>query len=1038
MCTVLPDGTVELAAGAALEPLPRLAGQKPGVAYALLPAGLPLPPGGGAYLLELSVPTEAPAEPVASDGAPAIDGAAAPAAPSAPMPPRTAVIVAYLDAFGRAFSVGSVQAAPPARTPEVRFVCYAKTSPHTGCVEVATAKTKTARLAEYDEAPDGTLSLAGMRADLGIEPANLSPAVACAAAFLALWLFPRSEGVPLGSIGVKDVLAHLNAPNLFETVDLLVADARQGEAHPLLAPPGLVTYTAYNLRAAGLEHLKATDLVPPKDLEGLDGLKPSMFLGGLPEADRPERDGSDVSDGGDGAPQGPAVVATAHVTVAPGADLLESIQRALEESGITGLAFMGGTGPNGEKVPAIPSVRLVRTSAYANLFYVAFDRKQVGADGARKLLEAESILNRFVLMAEALDRAGAVQAASWGQAAELDAWLVDRIGALAEPYLDGTVAGVERADTGSADLDVRLTFARGCEKLRLPYRLEYGFRFDAASGDLVVDVETPSSLLMPRVVWLGGDEGTGVDAVAPCDADAAGASWRERTYAEREGMASRYALHLAVVVAAVAFWSGAQVERVTVNCTRGMGSAAGVDGLVVDDSGLPRDPTGEGGPSCVLTLQAERASFARSLATPGQRAAFNDDPFAFVAALRHAYTLDASWHLGRVRPLYALDDARLHAQGPDVQPEFDERAFTDRGARLLGVRHVDDLAIYENAARRKAADEVAGAFASDGKEAALAALKDAHDRTENLLVRDACLRVRAGIEDGTYTAESKRQITEAMTDIYGLQAGSRAAYRTLHSDPAQARRRVEAMLAAVDERVLFADTATRRYRYFDSYASRVIYGARCDETADGRELRLCADEYYLCHYRLAALLADSLDDGEEAIAHARRCVELGPSVAASYLRLARCYFCVFDYLSEVDVLKQMLRIAWNPTDVGLALYWMAYALCLTDRREAGMACYQRCIEYDRSLTEVAATEAADFLQRRGEKPRTYTDREVEALLSAEGIDLGQVDRNAELLVQAAGALVDTGSFGFARNLLGAAESVLRDDAMPPVLESLEE
>ena len=71
-------------------------------------------------------------------------------------------------------------------------------------------------------------------------------------------------------------------------------------------------------------------------------------------------------------------------------------------------------------------------------------------------------------------------------------------------------------------------------------------------------------------------------------------------------------------------------------------------------------------------------------------------------------------------------------------------------------------------------------------------------------------------------------------------------------------------------------------------------------------------------------------------------------------------------------------------------------------------------------------------------PHLQAGREVEALLAREGIDLGQVGRNADVLVQAAGALADVGAYGFARNLLGAAEATLRDDAMPPVFESLEE
>ena len=54
-----------------------------------------------------------------------------------------------------------------------------------------------------------------------------------------------------------------------------------------------------------------------------------------------------------------------------------------------------------------------------------------------------------------------------------------------------------------------------------------------------------------------------------------------------------------------------------------------------------------------------------------------------------------------------------------------------------------------------------------------------------------------------------------------------------------------------------------------------------------------------------------------------------------------------------------------------------------------------------------------------------------------GIDLAEVDANIEFLVQAAGAVADARSYGLARNLLSSAEMALHDDAMPPVLESLE-
>ena len=60
-----------------------------------------------------------------------------------------------------------------------------------------------------------------------------------------------------------------------------------------------------------------------------------------------------------------------------------------------------------------------------------------------------------------------------------------------------------------------------------------------------------------------------------------------RGYAEREGLATRYALHLMGVVAAVAFWAGEGVLTVGVNCWHGFGSSAGVDELMARDDGQP-------------------------------------------------------------------------------------------------------------------------------------------------------------------------------------------------------------------------------------------------------------------------------------------------------------------------------------------------------------------------------------------------------------------------------------------------------------------
>lgn len=1029
---VLPDATVRPAPSARLCELPRLAGQDSRASYALLRDDALLPPGGAAYVVSYAAPSADPAP----DASPAAGCDPRPE-PLASTPACT--VVAYVDAFGRAFSAGGVLSAPPARVPDVRLARYAEPRSCTGYIEVVVAKGKTARLAEYAEGESGLVRIVAPRVDFGTDLADLDPVEACAVSFLALWLFPRKAGVSLGSMSVRDALAHLRAPGLFEAIDLFLADVRQSEAHPLLQPPGLVVYAAANLRAAGLEGLDPSELAPRVGRgDSLAAVDVASLLDGLPFA-------VGAPDGAAPGSQAAAPAASEPPSPAPGT-LIDSIRRALEASGIAGVTFLaaGAAGDAGA-----PSVRLVRAGAHANMFHVAFDRNQVSADGARRLLEAESILNRFALMVEELDRVGAVQTATWGQVAGLDAWLVDGIGRLADPYLDATVEGFERPQTQSADLDARIAFARGCELLRLPMRLEYGYRFDASCASLVVDVECPSSALMPWIVAL--------DDATPFSQEDAGSSWRARSYAEREVLATRYALHLAVLMAAVGFWAQGCVSYVTVNCWHGTGSSRGVDELAPLGAGMVRGPV-MGEPACVASLRFERAAFAAALADERQRAAFRDDPLSFAervcrpeGAAGNAHgmpaagpcacrlQLDDDAHLCRVEPLRDLGDCAPRPDAAPRRPDLDARPFDDRARELLGVSRICDMAIYEQAARDAVADEIADAFELEGREAALAAARDAHDRTENPLMRQACLRVAEGIESGMLTRQSRRQITEALVDVYGLQAGMRRVHGMLPDDAAGACRQLDRMLAELDERVVFADTDTRRYRYFDSYASRALYGMRLPEARDGRELRLVADEYYLCHYRLATMLSESLDHAEDAIAHARRCVELGPSVAASYLRLARCYFSVFDYLSEIDVLRDMLRIAWNPGDVGLALYWLGYAFCLVDKPEAGMACYQTSAEYDANLMEVAATEAAEYMRRKGSGlPKGYPEARRMELLAAEGIDLGQVRRNVDDVLRAAGAAVDAGSYALARDLIGAAGTALRDESLAPVEESLEE
>ena len=62
-------------------------------------------------------------------------------------------------------------------------------------------------------------------------------------------------------------------------LDALDADARQGEGHPLLLPPGILAYMARNLREAGLVNLKASDLAEHDPFAVGGSAAPTPFLG---------------------------------------------------------------------------------------------------------------------------------------------------------------------------------------------------------------------------------------------------------------------------------------------------------------------------------------------------------------------------------------------------------------------------------------------------------------------------------------------------------------------------------------------------------------------------------------------------------------------------------------------------------------------------------------------------------------------------------------------------------------------------------------
>ncbi len=1088
-----------------LEPLP---GQRRDDAFACVTRGLPMPPEGLAYVVRLI-----------GDGG---DGGA-----------REVRVVGYVDRHARAFEADGPLGMAPAQAPDVVIKRF--TGTNRGCVELsgagfaasddaptaeaaagddapeaapaaegtadrtpapvareaAAAASESRRVADVTFAANGDATFSNTRVNLGANARALPMPEAAALAFVAFSLLPRQQHVSLQMMSVADVMRVLtSSDDLFAVVDQVLGAIGRAARHPLLNPPGILLYLAHLLRAAGMEGATPVDVADPN-------ARPIL----------------------------PPGISIASPFGLISADALNTVE--------------GG--------PQLPEVYLVRTVDYADMFYVAFRADLVSARGRRMLLETESAINRFLLMARTLERRGALETATQAQCAELDRWLVDDVlhqlddrpadgdaavervegaaGTVAAAPGTGELAAGTPGTTGAAaadrldgdddtaaqdtDLEIRIAFAQACEALVLPYRLEYRFRLGETSDHLYVDASTPAATLMP------------------CDAyDPETHAWGALSQEDVQAAESRYAAHVALLLGLTGLRVSTRLAAVTVNVWRDARAGDRQDAVSADEQ------------VCALSVAFDRERMARLLRA---HEAFDDaasgasgaiawcarEPFEAVRAFPHAYVMDARYRLGEVHPLADLDEvmqahkavppvaaaevadacdaveASGEADAPaeaadapttttatpadapaeaadgvfqllgdaltlpagfagaagghapfvsasveeddDATPpvirinpmELDERPFDDDGRRLLVARRVRDMGIFEDVPRREIARRVTDVYWNHGVAAAVAALRDEHDRTESPLVRAACDRVSDALVSDRITRANADEIDATFSDAYGLRRDARRLNDLAKSDPGAAYELLNAMIARVDDAGWFADTDTHVYRYFDSYATRALYAGRCADDRAGRDLRLVADEYFLAHHRLAALLSNSVSQAEEAIAHARRCVELAPSAATAYLRLARCYFAAFDYVSEIQTLKDMLRIAWNPTDVGMALYWMGYALWMTGQKRVGIACYQRCTSYDQNLAEPASAELTGFLAKEdAPDPTPLPEDEVDELLRGAGIDLDLCVANAAFLVRASDAALRAGSSELGVNLLGSAAVLLRDDALATVIESL--
>lgn len=661
--------------------------------------------------------------------------------------------------------------------------------------------------------------------------------------------------------------------------------------------------------------------------------------------------------------------------------LVEYLAATLEQTGLA------ETEPEvlglGEDAYPANTIRLAKLKAYSGSFYLDFDRETAGASATEALLNAESALNRFAELCRWAEETDQVETLAPEQCGEADRWLCDRVCAQAPDPAE--------AEAGAGEWDTRLELARRIENLRLPFRTDCAFRMDLGNGALAMDVLCPSSEFMPRIAIAAG-----TPVLNP-----------QETLNSDE---ARFAAHAAILYAACGFSANAALGHALVNVYR-------------------RTPDGER--ECVITMHCARDAFQRAF--DGDAEHLFADPFKTLADMGATLRFGEGFRLERVQALGSIHDERFCPPGKFGPIEECEGKFDAECARILGVERVCDLNIFEDRKRQGLAERILTAL-GQGRQRALAEVKDIHDRTENVMVRNVCDRVAKGIESGEIDAHSYLELHEAFSDLYGLKALQMRASALIESDPDAAQALFEETLRAAEAGRWFEDSPAVCHRFFESYASRVLMAKRAPE--ETRTILPLADDVFFARDRLAYLLCDSFDAGTLGLKYAEEAMASAPTQASGHAHAARIYYFTGDFISEIEECKAMLKVGIKKPDLALAYYWMGFAYWKTGKPEVGAICYRRAMELDREYGAMAFEELEDLLSQ-NKSLRTMERSEEDAKLAAEGIPFDAARENAQFLIEMAKGAADAGSFVLAQILLASAIPHVRDDALYPLFQSLE-
>lgn len=657
------------------------------------------------------------------------------------------------------------------------------------------------------------------------------------------------------------------------------------------------------------------------------------------------------------------------VTVHP---VVTKLRDRLERTGVVELA---------KEEDAEHELQLIRTTRYANTFYIQarspkFDDSTIWA--------IEAALNLFSLSESLLQ---ILQAKSKiATLAGCEDYLLEKVSTqtveldLATRYPDGEPDG---------EWQIRSHIAAGIENMELPIRTETHFALDLSAGIVAFDLHVP-------------DEQMFIDLFAD--------------QIERPSEAAkRYAMHVGLLLADIAFRASTRVNEVFLNATP-----------------IKRENTPD---SMFFCASFDRSTYQETSAFEVSR---EGDPTPLYTQTN---TKGCSTAFERIR--HETNGLLLRT----------EASLTNQVAVRFAAKSVHDLEVYFNAEERKLAERLADAIAATNTAAeAVAAVRTIQAEAlvkngENTLLDEAFTRLLAALAQGTIDPHEQNSTVDC---FLGGDACAQA-YRNAQAlnDAGEHEKAITVLANAItniNESPRYADNDTTVYRVFDSFASRMIYNLmkanelpapkHSSAQADaGKETRLLPDSYVLCLLELAGLKGIQ-GQFSEALRIAKHTMRLTPTIGAAYRAKAQIETMMGDLKGAAETLKACLISVVPPDDIASAYYQLGLALRRSDDPDAALLCLIKAIMTS-TMVAPACIEEINEMQEERATPLPLSD-DVDGLLAQAGIPCAPSETMLDALQEGAVAALDAGFFDVARSLLTFVFNYRSDDAIVNVIRSLED